>query len=84
MVLFPEPVNSKAVTILENNNLKAGKSYSQELKETDITEDEIDEWEEVSVDECNRRRKLSLELDDNYENCKGGGHLDRFGYWTKD
>lgn len=41
VVLFPEPVNSKAVTILENNNLKAGKSYSQELKETDITEDTL-------------------------------------------
>ena len=54
------------------------------LSETDITEDEIDEWEEVSIEECNRRRELSLELDDNYENCKGGGHLDRFGYWTKD
>ena len=54
------------------------------LSETDITEDEIEEWEEVSIEECNRRRELSLELDDNYENCKGGGHLDRFGYWTKD
>ena len=54
------------------------------LTETDITEDEIDEWEEVSIDECNRRRELSLELDNNWEACKGGGHLDRFGYWTKD
>ena len=54
------------------------------LTETDIDEDEIDEWEEVSIDECNRLRKLSLELDDNWEACKGGGHLDRFGYWTKD
>ena len=54
------------------------------LTETDIDEGEIDEWEEVSIDEHNRRRGLSLELDDNYENCKGGGHLDRFGYWTKD
>ena len=54
------------------------------LSETDITEDEIEEWEEVSIEECNRRRELSLELDDNYESCKGGGHLDRFGYWTKD
>ena len=54
------------------------------LTETDIDEGEIDEWEEVSIDEYNRRRGLSLELDDNYENCKGGGHLDRFGYWTKD
>ena len=54
------------------------------LIEVDIEEDEIDEWEEVSIDECNRRRELSLELDDNYEACKGGGHLDRFGYWTKD
>ena len=54
------------------------------LTETDITEDEIDEWEEVGIDEYNRRRELSLELDNNYENCKGGGHLDRFGYWTKD
>ena len=54
------------------------------LSETDITEDEIDEWEEVSIEECNRRRELSLELDNNWENCKGGGHLDRFGYWTKD
>ena len=54
------------------------------LTETDITEDEIDEWEEVGIDEYNRRRGLSLELDDNYENCKGGGHLDRFGYRTKD
>ena len=54
------------------------------LSETDITEDEIDEWEEVSIEECNRRRELSLELDDNWEACKGGGHLDRFGYWTKD
>ena len=41
VVLFPEPVNSKAVTVLENNNLKAGKSYSQELKESDITEDTL-------------------------------------------
>ena len=54
------------------------------LTETDITEDEIDEWEEVSIEECNRRRELSLELDDHWEDCKGGGHLDRFGYWTKD
>ena len=54
------------------------------LSETDITEDEIDEWEEVSIEECNRRRELSLELDNNWENCKGGGHLDRFGYWRKD
>lgn len=54
------------------------------LSETDIKEDEIDEWEEVSIEECNRRRELSLELDDNWENCKSGGHLDRFGYWTKD
>ena len=54
------------------------------LSETDIDEGEIDEWEEVSIDECNRRRELSLELDNNWENCKGGGHLDRFGYWTKD
>ena len=54
------------------------------LTETDIDEGEIDEWEEVSIDEHNRRRGLSLELDDNYENCKGGGHLDRFGYWRKD
>ena len=54
------------------------------LSETDIDEGEIDEWEEVSIEEYNRRRELSLELDDNYENCKGGGHLDRFGYWTKD
>ena len=54
------------------------------LSETDITEDEIDEWEEVSIEECNRRRELSLELDNNWEACKGGGHLDRFGYWTKD
>ena len=54
------------------------------LSETDITEDEIEEWEEVSIEECNRRRELSLELDNNWENCKGGGHIDRFGYWTKD
>ena len=54
------------------------------LTETDIDEGEIDEWEEVSIDEYNRRRALCIELDDNYENCKGGGHLDRFGYWTKD
>ena len=54
------------------------------LSETDIIEDEIDEWEEVSIEECNRRRELSLELDNNWEACKGGGHLDRFGYWTKD
>ena len=54
------------------------------LTEVDIDEDEIDEWEEVSIEECNRRRELSLELDNNWENCKGGGHLDRFGYWTKD
>ena len=54
------------------------------LTETDVTEDEIDEWEEVSIEECNRRRELSLELDNNWENCKSGGHLDRFGYWTKD
>ena len=54
------------------------------LTETDIKEDEIDEWEEVSIEECNRRRKFALELDNNWENCKGGGHLDRFGYWTKD
>ena len=54
------------------------------LTETDIDEGEIDEWEEVSIDEYNRRRTLCIELDNNYENCKGGGHLDRFGYWTKD
>ena len=54
------------------------------LTETDVTEDEIDEWEEVIIDECNRRRELALELDDHWEDCKGGGHLDRFGYWTKD
>ena len=54
------------------------------LSETDITEDEIDEWEEVFIEECNRRRELSLELDNNWENCKSGGHLDKFGYWTKD
>ena len=53
------------------------------LTETDIDEGEIDEWEEVSIDEHNRRRGLSLELDENYENCKGVCHLDRFGYWTK-
>ena len=54
------------------------------LTETDIDEDEIDEWEEVSIDEYNRRCALCIELDVNYESCKGGGHLDRFGYWTKD
>ena len=54
------------------------------LSETDITEDEIEEWEEVSIEECNRRRVLSLELDDHWEDCRSGGHLDRFGYWTKD
>ena len=54
------------------------------LTETDIDEGEIDEWEEVSIDEYNRRRALCIELDDNYEKCEGGGHLDRFGYWTKD
>ena len=54
------------------------------LSETDIDEGEIDEWEEVSIDEYNRRRALCIELDDNYEKCEGGGHLDRFGYWTKD
>ena len=54
------------------------------LTETDIDEGEIDEWEEVSIDEYNRRRELAFELDNNWEACKGGGHLDRFGYWTKD
>ena len=54
------------------------------LTETDIADYEIDEWEEVSIDEYNRRRELYLELADNYENCKGVGHLDRFGYWIKD
>ena len=54
------------------------------LTEVDIDEDEIDEWEEVSIDEYNRRRGLAVELDNNWEACKGGGHLDRFGYWTKD
>ena len=54
------------------------------LTETDIDEGEIDEWEEVSIDEYNRRCALCIELDVNYESCKGGGHLDRFGYWTKD
>ena len=54
------------------------------LSETDIDEGEIDELEEVSIDEYNRLRKLSLELDDHYEDCKGGGRLDRFGYWRKD
>ena len=54
------------------------------LTETDIDEGEIDEWEEVGIDEYNRRRELSLELDNNWEACKGGGHLDRFGYRTKD
>ena len=54
------------------------------LTETDIDEGEIDEWEEVSIDEYNRRRALCIELDDNYEKSEGGGHLDRFGYWTKD
>lgn len=54
------------------------------LTEVDIEENEIDEWEEVSIDEYNRRREFVLELDNNWETCKGGGHLDRFGYWTKD
>ena len=54
------------------------------LTEVDIEENEIDEWEEVSIDECNRRREFAIELDNNWENCKGGGHLDRFGYWRKD
>ena len=60
-------------------------SYRKDrLPETDIDEGEIDEWEEVSIDEYNRRRELAFELDNNWEACKGGGHLDRFGYWSKD
>ena len=54
------------------------------LTETDIDEGEIDEWEEVSINEYNRRREFALELDNNWENCKSGGRLDRFGYWRKD
>lgn len=41
VVLFPEPVNSKAVEVLENNQLQASKTYSEELVKEDITEDTL-------------------------------------------
>ena len=75
------------ITKLDENSPRRGfaNPYRKDgLMETDITEDEIDEWEEVSIEECNRRREFAFEIDNNWENCKGGGHLDRFGYWTKD
>ena len=53
------------------------------LTETDITEDEIDEWEEVSIEECNRRRKLSLALDNHWAHCTAGGTPDSSGSWTQ-
>ena len=41
VVLFPEPVNPKAVEVLEANHLKASKSYSEELTIHDITEETL-------------------------------------------
>lgn len=41
VVLFPEPVNPKVVQILEQNHLTPSKSYSEELKPEDITEDTL-------------------------------------------
>lgn len=41
VVLFPEPVNSKAVEVLEHNQLQASKNYSEELVKEDITEDTL-------------------------------------------
>lgn len=41
VVLFPEPVNPKAIAVLEENHLQASKSYSEELTIDDITEDTL-------------------------------------------
>lgn len=41
VVLFPEPVNSKAAEVLEDNQLQASKAYSEELVKEDITEDTL-------------------------------------------
>lgn len=41
VVLFPEPVNPKAIAVLEENHLQASKSYSEELTGDDITEDTL-------------------------------------------
>lgn len=41
VVLFPEPVNPKAIEVLEKNHLTASKQYSEELTADDITEDTL-------------------------------------------
>lgn len=41
VVLFPEPVNPKAIEVLEKNHLMASKSYSEELSINDVTEDTL-------------------------------------------
>ncbi len=41
VVLFPEPVNPKAVAVLEENHLQASKNYSEELTADDITKDTL-------------------------------------------
>ncbi|MBQ9388359.1 MAG: phosphotyrosine protein phosphatase [Lachnospiraceae bacterium] len=40
-VLFPEPVNPKAVAVLRSNGLSPEKESSQELSAADITEDAV-------------------------------------------
>ena len=42
------------------------------------------EIKKEAIDECNRRREFALEIDNNWEDCKSGGRVDRFGYWRKD
>lgn len=41
VVLFPEPLNPKAVATLEANHLTAAKNYSEELKAEDMTPDTL-------------------------------------------
>lgn len=38
VVLFPEPVNPKAVVVLKENQMEIPKKYSEKLEESDITE----------------------------------------------
>lgn len=41
VVLFPEPVNPKAIAVLEENHLQASKNYSEKLTMEDITADTL-------------------------------------------
>ncbi|MDO5409922.1 MAG: hypothetical protein Q4F21_05645 [Lachnospiraceae bacterium] len=41
VVLFPEPVNPKAETVLKQNNLQPSKHYSEELTIDDVTADTL-------------------------------------------